>query len=351
MIMEDIIISPTMTIKQSIKKLDETAKKILLVAEENILVGVITDGDIRRWILKNGDFDNSVSEMMHKTPIVIFEKNRKNASKIMKEKHIYAIPVVTKKYELVDIIFWEETFEEDYLVKQNINIPVVVMAGGKGTRLYPYTKILPKPLIPIGEQTILERIMNKFGQVGCIDFFLTVNHKKNMIKAYVEETLSHYNVRYVEEEDFLGTAGSLNLLKGQIKETFFVTNCDILVEANYEKLLKFHKENKYKITLVTTLKNYAIPYGVIRTNSEGCVEKLEEKPEYNFQINTGLYILEPEVLDDIPQNEFYHITDLIEKYISQNEKVGVYPILENAWMDMGEIQEMQSMLKKLGIES
>ena len=224
------------------------------------------------------------------------------------------------------------------------------MAGGKGTRLDPYTKIIPKPLIPIGDIPIVERIIDRFNEYGCNTFYLTVNYKKNMIKAYFSDEDKGYEVKFVDEDQPLGTAGSLSMMKDKLKDTFFVSNCDILIDANYSHILKQHKKNKNKITLVTSLKNYTIPYGVIEINDNGAIKNMTEKPEYDFLVNTGMYILEPEVLNDIPQNTFFHITDLINEYIVKGETIGVYPVSENQWLDMGEFKEMENMLERLGIK-
>lgn len=345
--LNEILISKDISIKQAIKKLDVTAKKILFVIEERKLIGSITDGDVRRWILKNGDLNYSVDNVMNKTPISIDIKNKHLAKEVIIEKHIEAIPIVDDDYNIKDIVFWND--EKHELSHKKINNPVVIMAGGKGTRLYPYTKILPKPLIPIGEYSISERIINRFKKFGCTNFYFTVNYKKNMIKAYFDELEKDYEISYVEEEKFLGTGGSLYLLKHKINETFFVSNCDVLVEANYIDILNYHKYNKNKITMVTSLKDYQIPYGVIKLNDNGEVIGTEEKPEFDYLVNTGFYVLEPEVLNDIPENEFFHITDLINKYINDGQKVGTYPIRENLWLDMGEMKEMDRMLERLGL--
>jgi dTDP-glucose pyrophosphorylase len=346
---QEILVSADTSIKKCINLLDQTAKKIVIIVEGRKLKGVITDGDIRRWILKNGSLDENVDSIMNCSPIYLRQADAYRAEQVMKEKFIEAIPILNEQNEIVDIIFWHDTFNKKLNHYSVLDNPVVIMAGGKGTRLYPYTRILPKPLIPIGEVSIVERIINNFLEFGCSNFFLTVNYKKNMIKAYFEELDNAYDITYIEEEKFLGTGGSLYFLKDRIKDTFFVSNCDILVDANYSDILKYHKENKNKITMVTSLKNYAIPYGVINLNSEGLIKTITEKPEYNYQVNTGLYILEPETLERIPENTFFHITDLINKYIEQGERVGVYPITENAWLDMGEIKEMQRMIEKLDI--
>ena len=347
--MRDLFINKELSIKEAIKKLDETARKILLIVEDNKLIGVLTDGDIRRWILKSGNLSEPVSLIMIKEPKYIFEDERKNAKKVLKEYNIEAVPVLNKEKEIVDIIFWNDNFNRKFKFNKMDN-PVVIMAGGKGTRLDPYTKILPKPLIPIGDIPIVERIINRFNEYGCNNFYMTVNYKKNMIKAYFNEIQKSYTIEYIEEEKPLGTAGSLYLLKDKIIDTFFLINCDILIEGNYSDMLKYHKGNKAKITLITSLKHYTIPYGVIQINGDSDVKKMTEKPGYDFLVNTGMYILEPEVINDIPENEFFHITDLINDYINNGEKIGVYPVSEGSWLDMGQFKEMEIMLERLGVK-
>ena len=350
MTVERLFVSKDITIKEAIKRLDKTAKKILIVVEkDNKLIGILTDGDIRRWIIKNGNLKEPIRTIMSKEPKYIKEKDRLNAKDILKNNGIEAMPILNEKKEVIDIVFWDDEFDEK-LNKEQINNPVVIMAGGKGTRLYPYTRVLPKPLIPIGETPIVERIINKFRDYGCKEFYLTVNHKKNMIKAYFNEIEKNYSVDYIEEDKPLGTAGSLYFLKDKIKETFFLSNCDILIDGNYLNMLDYHKESKAKITLITSLKHHVIPYGVMNVDEDGNLVEMIEKPEYDYLINTGMYILEPEVLEDIPINKFFHITELINYYIERKEKIGIYPVSEASWLDMGEVKEMENMIKELGLE-
>ena len=177
-----------------------------------------------------------------------------------------------------------------------------------------------------------------------------MNWKEIMKYHMFDELNKEYTINYIEEDKFLGTGGALYLLKDKLKSTFFVSNCDILVEADYSNMLEYHKKNNNLITMITSLKNYTIPYGVIELNDEGKIKAMKEKPEYDYLVNTVVYILEPEVLYDIPENEFFHITDLINKYINSGKKVGAYPITENAWLDMGEFKEMERMRQKLDID-
>lgn len=345
-----LFINENYTVKDAIIKLDEVGTKILLVVTKKKLIGVVTDGDIRTWILQNGNLSESVSTMMNSKPVVVSENDRDRAINLMQQLMIESIPVVNRNFEVVDIVFWNQNFKRKLNFYNEITSPVVIMAGGKGTRLYPYTKILPKPLIPIGETPIVERIIERFTQYGFNRFFMTVNYKKNMIKAYFNEIDKSYEILFVEEDQPLGTAGSLSLLKTEIKETFFVSNCDVLLDANYSEILKYHKESGNKITMVTSLKNTIIPYGVIKIGNDESVSEIVEKPESSYLVNTGIYVLEPEVLMDVPENKFFHITDLINKYILENKKIGTYPVSERSWLDMGQMNEMENMVKQLGIE-
>lgn len=336
------------TVRDALKKIDQEGKGIAIVVDENSkLLGTITDGDIRRWILKNGDMDENVSLVMNNNPISIKSNEKNSANLLMKKHSINCIPVLNEKDNVIDVIFLYKNHEEIIKNQALDNVPVVIMAGGLGTRLYPYTKILPKPLIPIGDTPIIERIIDKFREYSVTDFYLTVNYKKNMIKSYFNDLDKDYNVQYVDEDKPLGTGGSLSLLKDKINETFFVSNCDILIDSEYDKILKHHKESGNKVTIVSSIKNFTIPYGVFKLNEEGYIKEIQEKPEYTYLINTGMYVIEPEVLDDIPENEFYNLPDIVEKYMKDNIKVGVYPISESAWMDMGQISEMKDMIERI----
>jgi len=344
---EKILISSDISIENAIKKLDETSKQILIVVNsEKILLGVITDGDIRRWILKSGELKESVDKIMNTNPTFIFEKDFGLAKNIIMEKAIAALPILDDDKKIINIVFWNDHFNKPLANFKKISNPIVIMAGGKGSRLKPITNIIPKPLVPIGEITIVERIINEFKRYGAENFYMTINFKKEMIKAYFQSLSLNYRLNFIEEEKFLGTAGGLFYLKNVIKETFFVSNCDILINSNYYKILKYHRENKNQITIVTSLKKNVIPYGVIKLAEDGSVKNIIEKPEQEILINTGMYVLEPECLEDIPENKFFHLTDLINNYLNEGKKVGIFPISENSWSDMGEFEEMKKMINE-----
>lgn len=339
-----------MTILASLKVMDKWGFRILvLVDDDEKLVGTITDGDVRRWILKNGDFNDSVYNVANKFPIFLYEKQKNKAQYILKEKSISAIPIINNKREIKDIIFFQASANED-LKKENINVSVVINAGGLGSRLAPITNIIPKPLIPIGDNTILGRIMDKFNKFGIENFNIIINYKKEMIKAYFKESDTQYNLNFVEETTPLGTIGGVGKLKNKFNTPIFVSNCDVLIDGDYSDMLDFHKNNSNKITIISFVKQNLLPYGVIELNKNGDVTEIKEKPEINFLANSGFYIFDPDVLDDIPNDIYYHATDLINDYIKRNKKVGIYPISEDKWLDMGDFSELDNMLVKLNLK-
>lgn len=348
----EFLISPDGTAVEAMQHIDRNAKGILFVVEDHQkLIGVVTDGDIRRWLIKSGDLQAQVQRFMTRSPKVIYRKDIKQAQEYMTKYSITALPVVTAKGCVTDIILKEQN--TDVVVEKSTGlagIPVVIMAGGKGTRLYPYTKILPKPLIPIGDIPIMERIIDRFCEYGVHDFWATVNYKKSMIKSYFAETDRNYEITYVEEDKPLGTAGSLRLIEGVPEKPLIVTNCDILIDADYEDLYKYHQESGNELTIVTALKNIVVPYGVVHSSENGAIMSMEEKPRLSYFVNTGMYILNPDLLEEIPEDTFFHMTDLADRLLQQERKVGMYPISEDSFLDMGEFEEMHRMEKKLNLK-
>ena len=344
---KDILISEENTMVQAMEALDRAAKKVLFVEKEGVLTASITDGDIRRWILKKGNLDAKVKDMANYSPKFLFEKDKAKAKDYLRHFSVEALPVVDKNKRIISVALWDD---RDIEPKKKLCIPIVIMAGGMGTRLYPYTKILPKPLIPVGDIPIAEHIINKFCDYGCRNFYLIVNHKKNMIKAYFNETEKDYVITYIDEDKPLGTGGGLSLLKGRIDTTFILSNCDILIQEDYEKMYQFHKKENNVITIVCSLKNIKIPYGVVEIGERGNIETMKEKPEMSFMTNTGCYIVEPRVIEELEEEQPIGFPDIIERYKETGEKVGVYPISENAWLDMGQLDAMEEMRKKLAVD-
>ena len=349
--LESILIRPNFELTRALRQLNESGEKILFVTgDDRTLLGVVTDGDIRRWILKNNNMNISVEEVMNKEPIFIYEGfEKEKAQELLVANRIDCIPVVDKDKKIISAIWWIDLFEKEFREKKQISLPVVIMAGGMGSRLTPFTKILPKPLIPINDKPIIERIIDNFVEYGCRDFYVSIYYMANIIKAYFSDFKHDYKLQYIQEDKPLGTAGSLYLLKDAIKDTFFVTNCDILIDADYADILRFHRENKHEITIIGSTKSYTIPYGVCETETSGRLKRIKEKPEYGLLVNTGMYLLEADVLNEIPKDRFHHITDLINDYLIKGKRVGVYPILEKSWLDVGELEQLQAALKKFGV--
>ena len=251
------------------------------------------------------------------------------------------MPILSKEGRIVKIILWEDLFDDKLPISQKkYDLPVIIMAGGEGRRLRPLTNVLPKPLLPLGEKTVIEHIIQRFLELGCNRFYLSLNYKADFVEYYLNNfSQADYSLKYLRETHPLGTAGSLHLLQGTINETFFISNCDIIVEQDYGAILEYHKDNSNEITLVAALKSFAIPYGVLLSGENGLLQSIDEKPDLTFKINTGLYILEPHLLDEIPENTFYHITHLIQKIIMRGGRIGVFPVSEKSWKDIGTWKE------------
>ncbi len=336
---EDLKITNDSKIIDAIKQMDTTKRKLLIVVKSNSFFSMLSIGDIQRAIIKGYSMDEPVEDILrpdHKITIAhpgdSLETIRIN---ILKHKAEF-MPVVNEEGSVQKLYFWEDIVDiTDQVQEDKINIPAIIMAGGKGTRLKPITNIIPKALIPIGEKPIIELIIDKLSETGVKNFFISVNYKKDIIKQYFQQHEKTYNITFIEEDKPLGTGGSLYLLKNKLQGTFFVSNCDILIDQDLREVYRYHQENQNELTIISALKHYPIPYGTLETGEEGVLKNMKEKPELTFQVNTGMYILEPHLLGEIPENTFFHITWLIEKIQKRNGKVGVFPVSERSWVDIG----------------
>lgn len=337
--LKPFLISTEVTVVQAMHRLEETAEKILFVTEEDgRLVGSLSDGDIRRWILGGGELHAPVMRAANPHARTVGPGYRRAAVKaLLLEGGLGAIPVLDASGGVRDLLFSKDLFRREAppALKQT-HLPVVIMAGGMGTRLDPFTRILPKPLIPINDKPVIEIIIDRFRRSGVSRFLISVHHKAKVIKSYFEDLMPPYAVEYLEEGQPLGTAGGLALLKGRVDTSFIVANCDIIVDADFGKIAAHHEASGNALTLVASPNRHVVPYGVCQVDEEGCLASLEEKPEYHFLVNIGLYFLRPEVLDLIPPGGFLHMTGLIALVREKGWKVGVYPVPESAWVDTGE---------------
>jgi len=350
---ESLLTAADTSLKQAMQKLNDTAEKILFIVDENRrLLGTVTDGDIRRGIIVGTKFTDTVEKVMRKgfTAVTLNQSyTEEKVKRLMLETKLEQIPVVDDMGTIVDVILWTNLLaEKSRLIPEHL-LPnqVVIMAGGKGTRLDPFTKILPKPLIPIHNKPIIEHIMDRFYKNGFHEFILILNYKKEMIKMYFGENKLPYNISFVEESDYCGTAGGLSLLKNTLKQTFIVTNCDTILEGDYIDFFNWHQERRNLMTIVGSHKEITVPYGVLNMG-DGSLLGIDEKPKIDLFVNTGTYIFEPVILDLINENEHIDMDKLITKVkASHNERVGVFPHW-GGWFDIGQWDEYRKSLKYIG---
>ena len=344
------IVNPSKTIIQTMRLMDESRIKSLLVFDEGKFIGIVTNGDLQRAIIAKVPFDTPISKLLDNETKLYSHvgDDLENIKALMIEMRAEFMPILDGKEELVDVVFWDDIFPEATIEchRKKIDLPVVIMAGGKGTRLKPITNVVPKPLVPVGEKTILEVIMDQFENIGCHKFYMSVNYKADMMKYYLSQLPHQYDIEFFQEEKPLGTIGSVSLLKGKIKTPFFVSNCDSINEQDYRDVYDYHVKNRNELTIVTMVRHLKIPYGVIETGEDGLLKTISEKPELTYQVNTGVYILNPNCIDEIPEGEFFHITHLMEKIKARGGRVGCFPVSEKSWKDMGEWPEY---LKMIGV--
>ncbi len=336
------IISPNENILTAFKQMDAIYQKLLIILEGECFIGLISVGDIQRAIIRNTPLTTKVSDILRPNPRIADETmDLETIRKQMLEHRIEFMPQVDKNNRLVNIFFWEDFFGSGKKEERDpLHAKVVIMAGGVGARLKPITNIIPKPLLPIGEKSIIEHIIDNFTRIGSNEFILSVNYKSAFIKFHFEQVNDdRYTIEFLNEDVPLGTAGSLKLLAGRLNETFFVSNCDILIDQDYRDVWAYHKEQGNELTLVSSLKTHEIPYGTLKVGQNGQLLEIDEKPTMNYFINAGLYLLEPHVLHEIPDNTFFNITDLIESVRKRKGKVGVFPVSEGSLTDIGNWKE------------
>ena len=342
--LQKFIGNENLTLAEAMQKIDRNACGILFVLDANERIsGCITDGDIRRFLLAGGDISAPIVLAANKHPKIAY--TRDEARSIYHEKDYVAVPIVNETGILVDVYVGSDKYSDRKY--DSLCIPVVINAGGKGTRLDPFTRVLPKPLVPVGDLPIIEHIMKEYRSYECNRFHIIVNYKRDLMKAYFADNDSEYDITWYDEEKPLGTGGGIRLLKGKIHETFFFANCDALLTADYADILEFHKKNKNKITMVCAYKNMDIPYGVVEMGENGIILDMKEKPVMSFLTNTGIYIVEPEVIDDMEDNVSIGFPDVMKQQQKKGKRIAVFPVGENDWMDMGQLPELEKMRIKL----
>jgi len=332
---KDILLNPNSTIKEALKIIDSGAMRIALVVDTNDkLVGTLSDGDIRRGLLNNLSLTDTIESIIFKTPTVCtISDSKEKILEIAVTKKIYQIPIVDHNGKVVGI---EEV--DELLKPKKQNNRVVLMVGGLGTRLRPLTEHTPKPMLKVGDKPILETIILNFKKYGFINIILSVSYKAEIIEEYFKDGKEFgVNIEYIYENQRMGTAGALSLMRDKLDESFFVMNGDLLTNINFEEMMNYHISNGSEATMGVREYDFQVPYGVVNIDGNNILG-IEEKPVHNFFVSGGVYILNPKVLEFIPNNKFYDMPTLFEMIIVEKLKSISFPIHEY-WLDIGRIEE------------
>lgn len=332
---EDIIVKESTSILEVLQIIDKSSKQIAIVVDKNKkLLGTISDGDIRRALLNNISLNKSVKNIYFKTPTIASINNSKEEIiNICRTRKIHQIPIVDDKGNLMGLEILDELISKES--KPN---KIVLMVGGLGTRLRPLTENTPKPMLKVGNKPILETIVEKFAEYGYVNIVMCVNYKSHIIQDYFGDGKKFgVNIEYILEEERMGTAGALSLMKEKPSDPFFVMNGDLLTNANFEHLHDFHISNNSVGTMCVREYDFQVPYGVVNTNGSEILS-IEEKPIHKFFVNAGIYLLSPNALDYIPKNSFFDMPSLFEILIKNEQKTISFPIREY-WLDIGRIEE------------
>ena len=325
------------TLNKALSYLNKNINKCLIVLDsKKRLIGTLTDGDIRRAILNGAEFDDKIYRFVNKKPYYLRHNKKKNFQIVKNDYKI--IPVIDEKRVLRSLITPEDNkVFKKYFDRASINskqISTVIMAGGQGKRLLPHTSVIPKPLLPIRGKSMIENVIDAFKSYNLNNFYITINYKSDLLKSFFLNLNKNFNIKLIQEKFSMGTAGSLQLIKKKLKNSFFVVNCDSLIFCDFISLYEFHEENKFALTVVVSKKKNQIPYGVCTANKKGQLINIDEKPKMDFLANTGLYVVNPKILNLIPKNKALDMNELIEKLFKKKLNVGVFPINENEWQDL-----------------
>lgn len=313
---ENIVVHTKQTLFETMKIIDETSLQFAVVVDEdNHLLGTVTDGDIRRGILRGEGLEVPINLIMNPNPFSAKYGLKTNTYKqLMKSKNLKQLPIVNDQNQIVDILFI------DHLETPTNKNQVILMLGGLGKRLRPLTNDIPKPMLKVGNKPIVESIIEGFKQYGYTNFIFSVNYKKEVIQDYFQNgNIMGISIDYIEEKKRMGTAGALSLLENRPTEPFFVMNGDLLTQVNFDQLMQFHQEQNAVATMCVREYEYQVPYGVIETDGVELIS-IKEKPIHRSFVNAGIYVLSPEVFEYIPVDTFYDMPSLFEALINQGKK-------------------------------
>lgn len=321
-------------------------KTLIVINKDEKYLGTLTDGDVRRSLIKKKKLSDKVNDIYRKKTVYLI-KRRYTISKlrnIFLKKRIDLIPIISKNKKILDVINFYDINKKIIKKKNKKKIPktaVVVVAGGKGTRLLPFTKILPKPLIPYKGKTLIEHVINQFLAYSLKNFIFTINYKAFTFKAFFQELNPPIKYKYIVEKKPLGTAGSLRKIVSKRFKNYFIVTCDTLIKTDFHKIYKFHVNNKCDITIISAKIINKIPYGVLTNEGKNKLANFKEKPLITYNVNTGMYLLKSSIFKLIPKNKFYNMNELILKAKLLGKNISLYKIREKSWRDLGKISTFE----------
>lgn len=344
---KQLIVDYNNNIESALKKLRKTSKRCLIVTKKDQLFGTLTDGDLRKVIIKKKSLNTKIKFVCNKRPKFLVKNNyTSNDIKKLFNNLIDLIPVIDNEKKIIKIIS-KHNFKKKKKKNKNLENEIIIMAGGKGARLQPFTKILPKPLIPVKGKAIILRIVERFIKNGFKKIHLSVNYKSQILKAFFSEIKLKHKLNFIYENKPLGSIGSITNIKKKFNKPIIITNCDVIFDFDYSEIINFHKTNNNSLTLAVSNMNYKIEHGACKIDKNKNLINISEKPTVNYTINTGFYVLDPKILRLIPKNKFFDVIDLINLLKLNNLKIGAYNIAPKSWHDVGNWSEYKKTINLL----
>jgi len=350
---KNILINQDISFNQAIKKLNITGEKCLIVVDKNKrLIGSLSDGDVRKSLFKGNSLRTSIKKFINRECLFCRDTDLdiKKLKKTMTEKRIYVVPIINKINKVISVINLEDLDNKNFFFNKNKikKIGVIIMAGGLGTRMKPFTDILPKPLLPIKNKTAIDHIIENFISIGFKEINLSINYKSRILKAYFEEKKHNIKINYIDETKPLGTAGCIKLIDKKKYSDLFVVNCDMISNFNLTNPIFFHKNNNSDFTLFCSAKNFQIPYGVVSIDKNNLLIDIKEKPKFNFFINLGMYIFKTSLIDLIPKDKIIFDFDYFINLAKNKKKIiSLYPVDEKSWFDIGQWSDYKNFLNQI----
>jgi len=333
----NFLIQSDSSVREALKQMDLNATDNLILLSGDRVVGFFSSGDFRRLVYKGVDFESQLARVIEKDFIFLSENylNSEVLQTFQTYKYLKIISILDLQGRLIEVLHREDYIGD--IVYPSVDIPIVIMAGGLGSRLAPLTDIIPKPLIPMTGETVIKIIIDSFKAFGFHNFHISVNYQREIIKAYLNSLSSDYLFNFIEESSPMGTAGALHYFNIGKHDDFFVINCDTIINVNYSTIYDQHVECKNDITIVASMKDYEIPYGICEVDSNGTLLDIKEKPTGSVLANTGMYIINKKVLDLLPGDDGpINMDAIIKAAKDRSYNVGVFPISNKAWQDVGQ---------------